>query len=164
MTLKSVLCTCGKSFGTNGAKLQHQRDSQLHSDTPQAPAQMLDLEQLVQRLSLQEEEPDHHFIPFLGGEPTRFLAQRSHIHIEQVMAGVKNWFVAEGTKPKKEKRKKKKTRKGTSVQTETWQASHSIFKVNPNTGRTMNMLEGQDWAVCDKDCGWCGHCAEGLSY
>ena len=20
----------------------------------------------------------------------------------------------------------------------------------------------QDWALCDKDCGWCGHCADGV--
>ncbi|KAF2684248.1 hypothetical protein K458DRAFT_418523 [Lentithecium fluviatile CBS 122367] len=22
--------------------------------------------------------------------------------------------------------------------------------------------DDQDWSVCDKDCGWCGHCADGL--
>ena len=21
--------------------------------------------------------------------------------------------------------------------------------------------DNQDWALCDKDCGWCGHCADG---
>ncbi len=88
------------------------------------------------------------------------MTPRSNIHIEQVLGGIKKSFIAEGTKPKK----KKNTRKGTSLQTGTGLAGHSIFKVNPNTGRMMNMLEGQDWAVCDKDCGWCGHCAEGLSY
>jgi hypothetical protein len=24
--------------------------------------------------------------------------------------------------------------------------------------------DDQDWALCDKDCGWCGHCADGVDY
>ncbi|PVI08028.1 hypothetical protein DM02DRAFT_510929 [Periconia macrospinosa] len=24
--------------------------------------------------------------------------------------------------------------------------------------------DDQDWALCDKECGWCGHCADGVSY
>lgn len=27
-----------------------------------------------------------------------------------------------------------------------------------------DMMEDQNWALCDKDCGWCGHCAEGVDY
>ena len=22
----------------------------------------------------------------------------------------------------------------------------------------------QDWTLCDKDCGWCGHCADSVDY
>jgi hypothetical protein len=73
------------------------------------------------------------------------------------MAGEKKLFLTEGTKPKR-----KKTRKGNLLKI--GQGSHSSSKVNPNTGQMMNLLEDQDWALCDKDCGWCGHCAEGASY
>lgn len=59
MTPKPVLCTCGKSFGTDDAMLQHQRGSQRHIDTPEAPEQTLSLDELVQRLSLQDEAADH---------------------------------------------------------------------------------------------------------
>jgi len=73
------------------------------------------------------------------------------------MAGAKKSFLAEGTKPKN-----KKTKTGTSLKI--GQGSHSSSQVNPNTGRMMDFLEDQDWALCDKDCGWCGHCGDGASY
>ena len=24
--------------------------------------------------------------------------------------------------------------------------------------------DDQNWALCDKDCGWCGHCADNVDY
>jgi hypothetical protein len=24
--------------------------------------------------------------------------------------------------------------------------------------------DGRGWALCDKDCGWCGHCADNVGY
>ena len=36
----------------------------------------------------------------------------------------------------------------------------SQYKINPETGYMMDMMQDQDWSLCDKDCGWCGHCAE----
>jgi len=98
------------------------------------------------------------FIPFAGGGPTIFLAINSDLlNSKQIMAGAKKSFVAKGSKPKK-----KKVRKRTSLKIN--QSSHTTLKVNQNTGQTMNLLEDQDWALCDKDYGWCGHCAEGASY
>lgn len=38
------------------------------------------------------------------------------------------------------------------------------WKVNSLTGQMMDMQLDEDWALCDKDCGWCGHCAESYSY
>jgi hypothetical protein len=38
------------------------------------------------------------------------------------------------------------------------------WKVNGNTGQMMNMQLDEDWALCDKDCGWCGHCVESYTY
>jgi hypothetical protein len=34
------------------------------------------------------------------------------------------------------------------------------WKANSVTGQMMNMQLVEDWALCDKDCAWCGHCAE----
>ncbi len=38
------------------------------------------------------------------------------------------------------------------------------LKVNSITGQLMNMHFDEDWSLCDKDCGWCGHCAESFGY
>lgn len=40
--------------------------------------------------------------------------------------------------------------------------SDTRFEMNPYTGRVMETLADEDWTLCDKDCGWCGHCAEGV--
>lgn len=32
-------------------------------------------------------------------------------------------------------------------------------KLNGLIGQMMNFQLDEDWALCDKDCGWCGHCA-----
>jgi hypothetical protein len=73
------------------------------------------------------------------------------------MTGAKKLFVAEGSRPKT-----KKTRKGTALKSD--RGSFLSSKLNPLTGQMMNLLEDEDWALCDKDCGWCGHCAEGASF
>jgi hypothetical protein len=59
MQPKSVLCTCSKRFNTNGAMLQHQRDSLRHVDAPQALEQIVRLDELVQRLSLNDQEANY---------------------------------------------------------------------------------------------------------
>ncbi|KAG0650785.1 hypothetical protein D0Z07_2215 [Hyphodiscus hymeniophilus] len=158
MAPKPVLCTCSKRFMTNDAMLQHQRDSLNHVAPPKAPEQILSIDQLVQRLSLQDQEADHGFIPFIGGEPTTSLARSFDLQtFGQNMAGEKKPFIVAGSKPKK-----KKTKKGTSPKAS--QGSQSSSMYNPNTGQMMDLQEEQDWALCDKDCGWCGHCTEGATY
>ncbi|OJJ42084.1 hypothetical protein ASPZODRAFT_137503 [Penicilliopsis zonata CBS 506.65] len=52
---------------------------------------------------------------------------------------------------KKEKQKKKQ--KGSGYQ------GHSSYRQSvPYTSWTMDMGQGNSWGLCDKDCGWCGHC------
>lgn len=65
--------------------------------------------------------------------------------------------VAKGTK-----KKRKKTGKGNVLKM--GPGGGLTWKVNPNTGQMMNLLEDEDWALCDKECGWCGHCNEGVWY
>jgi hypothetical protein len=38
------------------------------------------------------------------------------------------------------------------------------WKSNPNTGQMMNMQLDENWALCDKECGWCGHCADNILF
>jgi len=38
------------------------------------------------------------------------------------------------------------------------------WKVDAETVLMMGMGQHQDWALCDKDCGWCGHCAGKYGY
>ena len=59
MQPKPVVCICSKRFGTEDAMLQHQRDSLHHVTVPQAQEQIPRLDQLAQRLSLQDQEADH---------------------------------------------------------------------------------------------------------
>lgn len=40
----------------------------------------------------------------------------------------------------------------------------STWKVNLTTGHMMSLLEGQDWALCDKDRGWCRYYYESIQY
>ncbi|KAH8650338.1 hypothetical protein BGZ60DRAFT_421767 [Tricladium varicosporioides] len=92
----------------------------------------------------QGKENNRCFIPFSGGSPT--IVAPSLVP-DQVMV----------TKEKRKKTGKKNMLKMGLGDGSTW-------KVNPNTGQTMNLLEDEDWALCDKDCGWCGHCNEGVWY
>jgi len=168
MELKPVLCTCSKRFKTKDAMLQHRRDSPRHIDTPQVSQQTPSLHELVQRLLLQDDEADHGFIPFSGGGPTTFSDRNPSLRVsswsetaapslvpEQVTAGEID--VAKGMK-----KKKKKTDKRNILMM--GRGGDSTWNVNPNTGQMMNLLEDQDWALCDKDCGWCGHCTDGVWY
>ena len=38
----------------------------------------------------------------------------------------------------------------------------SRFKINPSTRRMIDTNANEDWALCDKDCGWCEHCGKGV--
>lgn len=32
------------------------------------------------------------------------------------------------------------------------------YQYNSGAGRMVDTWQAQDWSLCDKDCGWCGHC------
>jgi hypothetical protein len=38
------------------------------------------------------------------------------------------------------------------------------LQLNSNTRQLMDMQLDEDWSLCDKDCGWCGHCADTYFY
>lgn len=47
-------------------------------------------------------------------------------------------------------------RKGCKVK-----AKRSLTPTNRN-GLVSDTINDQNWALCDKDCGWCGHCGDGI--
>jgi hypothetical protein len=179
MQAKLVLCICSKSFKTNNAMLQHQRDSPRHVNETRPVL-----------LSLQGREVNHgvrcadqskvtrsanctKFIPSSGGGATSLFTRNPDIRIpswsetiapsaapKQVTLGEKKVFVAEGAKKKS---KKKKTKMTESRELQRIDRGDDFgWQVNVNTGRMMDLSEDQNWGLCDKDCGWCGHCTEGV--
>lgn len=39
---------------------------------------------------------------------------------------------------------------------------HREHKLNDFRWGYSGMIEDEDWTLCDKDCGWCGHCADNM--
>ncbi|KAK9445314.1 uncharacterized protein VB005_00423 [Metarhizium brunneum] len=75
--------------------------------------------------------------------------------------GLRCWpvtFVKEGQAKEK---KKKGTGKGKGKGNGS--ASHRSYGVYSGSGQWYSDV-GDDHSLCDKDCGWCGHCAEGVLY
>lgn len=45
--------------------------------------------------------------------------------------------------------------------------SYSVYDPKYMSGTaygTSYMIDDQDWGLCDKDCGWCGHCMDGANF
>ncbi|KAF2814487.1 uncharacterized protein BDZ99DRAFT_517074 [Mytilinidion resinicola] len=65
---------------------------------------------------------------------------------------------------KKEKKKKKKKKKDTGREVASGSrgvaASAAWYDRSPSSYDMFD--EDQNWGLCDKDCGWCGHCMDGL--
>ncbi|EWG44998.1 hypothetical protein FVEG_15769 [Fusarium verticillioides 7600] len=40
----------------------------------------------------------------------------------------------------------------------------SNLRVNEYGKPYMSGLDDEDWSLCDKDCAWCGHCADGMGF
>ena len=189
MDSRTVICHCNKRLKSQEALLQHQRDSPRHVNAPSTSGEMPPPYELVERLSLQDQEPAYgvrradqckmttsakctKFIPFSGGGPTTFFARNPDIRLsswsnimspaqEQNPVGEESRIGDEGKKSKKKmKKKKEKTRQGSMPNVN--RGSGSTWRVNANTGYTMDLFEDQNWALCDGDCGWCGHCGDGI--
>ncbi|CZT43994.1 uncharacterized protein RSE6_04112 [Rhynchosporium secalis] len=169
---KTVLCTCNKTFGTSDAMLQHVQSSLRHKTTPQQSELMPWVENLVQRLSLQDDEPGHFLVPFKGGEPSKLSTTNSGNNVSRsLVADAGMQIFAESVKPKKSNHLKisKNSNKSKTIKTVGTglgppNSSTPTMEIFENTDYTMDMYGGYDWGLCDKDCGWCGHCADGVDY
>lgn len=101
------------------------------------------------------------FNPFEGSSYTPPLNRQTILPLRAMPVS----FVKAGERPKvEEKKSKKNKKKGGSGTGRNGYSYGSSMKINPETGRMMDMSLDEDWSLCDKDCGWCGHCAEDILY
>ena len=69
-----------------------------------------------------------------------------------------------GTK-RKEQVRTKKSGSGTGSGAGSWTSSGMPqFKFNNYGKAYIPGLGNKNWGLCDKDCGWCGHCADGANF
>lgn len=73
------------------------------------------------------------------------------------------------SKGDKDRDEKKHTKKGTQAKKKNGNGTRRInsgledgWVVDSYSGLVSGMSQNQDWALCDKDCGWCGHCGDGI--
>ncbi|KAE8441679.1 hypothetical protein EG329_004552 [Mollisiaceae sp. DMI_Dod_QoI] len=177
-TVRRVVCTCNKSFKDQNAMLQHQRDSPKHVSRPipevpttQVRPSSQSVDHLLNRLILQDAQYGPSL--FSGRDSSAFLA--SSLDLEPTFAEIPATVAttemastqlggekkAGNGKDSSKKKAKRKKRTGNSS-TGTSNTVYGMWKLNPNTGRMMDMGEDQNSGLCDKDCGWCGHCGDGI--
>ncbi|KAM0263426.1 hypothetical protein ACHAQJ_001282 [Trichoderma viride] len=160
-TSSQVRCRCGKNFKNNLAMMQHVRDSPRHLQRNSVPPPALD-ERLTCSCgsvfntvqALQQHERDS---PLHGGGASN--GQRVNDALPS--AGSPSlWqrpipFVRAGTEAKNTKRAR-----GSKSKTGSTSGNRGIW----SDSGTWYPDVGDNHALCDKDCGWCGHCAEGVDF
>ncbi|KAF8850613.1 hypothetical protein BDZ45DRAFT_679673 [Acephala macrosclerotiorum] len=178
-TATRVVCTCDKSFKDASAMLQHQRDSPRHRTAPQSiPSEQFAASQpppqylndLVGRLSLQDAADDHLFIPLSARGnrcSTSFHVQNPRLNfLKPRFAGRHAPSSTAGNKAGNRKNDFKATQNGNKKTTVGKTAMNSGLDegwlVHSNWASSRGMSQDQNWGLCDKDCGWCGHCGDGI--
>ncbi|MCJ1403151.1 hypothetical protein MMC11_006374 [Xylographa trunciseda] len=150
---------------------QHQRDSPRHTFTrlpiQEAPVALVPgpneatLTAALQTLSLESTPPDDVLlVPFTSNGYVAPLHQYSSYRLSTPVT-----FVPAGQAPKtgtKSGQTPKPTRKSKGKGSG-WSTA-SRYQQNLETNYMMGMAQDQNWGLCDKDCAWCGHCAEACGY
>lgn len=68
-------------------------------------------------------------------------------------------FVRAGESIENNRRKGKGRKKGSGTGPEVPQ-----LRFNEYGKPYVSGLDDEDWSLCDKDCAWCGHCANGVDF
>ncbi|EED14306.1 hypothetical protein TSTA_105180 [Talaromyces stipitatus ATCC 10500] len=132
---KNIRCKCGKRFATVEAMTQHTSDSPLHAQERAQPAADRDTG---------NETSTHN--PSI----TDNKSQSSTLHwTKEPIAFVK----AGANQPTKSWRKGGKAQRNGS----------NSYHSGSSYGEDYSDI-GDNHALCDKDCGWCGHCADYVDY
>ncbi|OCK88165.1 uncharacterized protein K441DRAFT_669587 [Cenococcum geophilum 1.58] len=122
------------------------------SPPPQSP-----LEQALQRLRLQVNQ-DRCARIRRDDAPPKLPATDSSLRFTPVA------FVKAGEAPKRKKKTKaRRTCERGRGDSENTPVIGSGFR-DHNWALGEGNSDGYNWALCDKDCGWCGHCADHVDY
>ncbi|MCJ1465858.1 hypothetical protein MMC07_004477 [Pseudocyphellaria aurata] len=150
-------CSCGKSFKTVSSLDQHRRDAPIHTGSSNTAANPPPLPQLA--------------MPMTSIETTGAEAATSETGAVTVVTSDGGMTQSETGRKKNKKKTKGEDKKQEQAKFNRTTSSDSYpsdylyhpfstpqYKYNPNTCNMMDMWQDQDWSLCDKDCGWCGHC------
>ncbi|RBQ74816.1 hypothetical protein FVER14953_20299 [Fusarium verticillioides] len=137
--MNNVVCECGQTVKGESALAQHKRDSPKHRQSVE-PAGTSDPSLSRRRVS---NTSSNGLGPFYSRYPP----------IQFVRAG----------ESIKHNGKKGKGRFGTKL-TRGPVPEMPQLRVNEYGKPYMSGLDDEDWSLCDKDCAWCGHCADGVGF
>ena len=76
--------------------------------------------------------------------------------LPKTTSNLKTVFVKEGTSSKDPQKKKKKRQQQSN--------SYSYTPYRSSAPSPTDYSRGYDWGLCDKDCGWCGNCADNFDW
>ena len=155
---RRITCSCGKKFKEENALEQHRLDSPRHGKRIDVQNRTI----VLKKDKVQQPQPTANSSDDSTSRCDResnelreggSLRQLRHLPVP---------FVREGESAEKDTKKKmmkkKKTRSRGSIGNT---ASRSYRVWSPNTGDWYSDV-GSNHGLCDKDCGWCGHCADGI--
>ncbi|KAH7243988.1 hypothetical protein B0J15DRAFT_501491 [Fusarium solani] len=129
-------CSCGKRFKAQAHMDQHQRDSPMHRGPTESGATASTLDQQT-------------FNPLPEGHPALDLSR----HAMPIKMIATPFMSRTGTKvDQSEARQKQRSSRHFELAfqgAELWSGSGNWYQD-----------VGDDHGLCDKDCGWCGHCAD----
>ncbi|CVK99389.1 uncharacterized protein FMAN_02231 [Fusarium mangiferae] len=137
--MDKVVCECGKTVKSQSALAQHKRDSPRHRQSVESTG-----------------SSDHS----LSSGPVNNPSNTTTVPSSSRYPPIK--FVKAGTSIKDIRRKwkgGKLTKNGNGTGPEVPQLRFTEYGKPYVSG-----LDDEDWSLCDKDCGWCGHCADGVDF
>ena len=153
---RRITCSCGKKFKEENTLEQHRLDSPRHGKRidVQNQTSVLKKDKVQQRQSTAK-------LQVASANSSDDSTSRCDRESNELREGgslrhLPVPFVREGESA--EKGTKKKTRSRGSIGNT---ASRSYRVWSPNTGYWYSDV-GSNHGLCDKDCGWCGHCADGI--
>ncbi|SCN68055.1 uncharacterized protein FFB20_02868 [Fusarium fujikuroi] len=135
--MDKVVCECGKTVKSQSALAQHERDSSKHRQRVESTG-----------------SGDHSLSSDPVSNPSNTGTAPSSSRYPPIR------FVKAGTSIKHIRRKwkgGKLTKNGSGTGPEMPQ-----LRVNEYGKPYVSGLDDEDWSLCYKDCGWCGHCADGV--
>ena len=175
--LRPVRCTCGKGFKSTHARAQHQRDATIQRQTPSgaeaaaaaaaspSPSIAPPTYEESMRNLLPQSFAEMRLTPIPSASDVGAPSAPSERGFGERLAWRPVTFVEAGTQSENSRKKKKKEKRGKgrsgSKRGYGGGGEYGYMELNP---LIMDMDQDQNWGLCDKDCGWCGHCAEAHGY